>query len=291
MSATAPRHLADWRSDAFTGIASADSTPSLAGAALLSACGPMPGQWVCMASPVHVTAGMTDLSMAQDGILELHTAETRRLAQDFNAVFANSGVRLVDGHPALLFCVFDDVLEVVTHEPAEAIGQDLFGLQPSGRDAPRLRRLMSEMELWLHEHPLNRARLDCGNAVITGIWLWGGGRIPATFSGLHGWTSGRDPLFAAFGNAARLPPVGADGRRPPGVLVCDVAPGEADWEGVEQTWLQPVAAALRKGEIEQLTLSLDNHAITIMRTTSWRFWRRSRPWRNSFALSKLQGTD
>ena len=40
-----------------------------------------------------------------------------------------------------------------------------------------LRRLGAEMEIWLHEHAVNRLRSERGELPVTGLWLWGGGTL------------------------------------------------------------------------------------------------------------------
>jgi hypothetical protein len=281
--ASVPAAALDWRRDAFAVIGDPGAAPPVAAAALhASPEGALAGPWVCIAGPVHLVAGMTDVSLPDDGVLRLQPAESAALAIDFNGVFGGSGARLSVGRNAVLLCVFDRVLDVTTHDPLEVIGGDVFGLQPVGADAARLRRLMSEMELWLFEHAVNRARGAQGRTVITGLWLWGGGETVAALPPVHGWTAGTDPLFAAFGDAPKFPRGSAIRS---GVLVCDAVPGSLGWPEVEQRWLEPLAAALRAGEIERLTVSMGGRAVRILKGGGWRFWRRPRPWWESFALA------
>ncbi len=279
--ASAPVTSTDWRCDAFGVIAGAAALPSPA-AALLAADGALRGPWVCVASPVHLVAGMSNVTLGEDGVLRLDAGEAAALAADFNRVFADSGVRLAVGRAAVLLGVFDRVLRVSTHEPADVVGRDVFECQPLGADAPRLRRVMSEVELWLFEHAVNRARAAQGRAAITGLWLWGGGESLSTLGDVRGWSAGSDPLFAAFGNAAQLPGGTA---LDAGVLVCDAPPGSADWPQVEQRWLEPLSRALRAGELERLTVSVQARRVDVLRGATWRFWRRPKSWWQYFALA------
>ncbi len=281
--ASAPATSTDWRRDAFGVIAAAATVPPVAAAALLAADDSVRGPWACIASPVHLVAGMSNVTLGAGGILTLDGAEAGALAADFNQVFADSGVRLAVGRAAVLVCVFDRVLQVSTHDPADVVGRDMFECQPFGTDAPRLRRLMSEMELWLFEHAVNRTRAALGRAAITGLWLWGGGEALSRLPEVRGFTSGTDPLFAAYGNAAELP---GGARRRAGVVVCDVAPGSATWPDFEQRWLEPLSRALAAGEFERLMVSVQQRLVRIERGTRWRFWRRPKPWRQSFGLEE-----
>jgi len=280
----------DWRAAAFRVIAGAAATPPVAAAALRGALGVVPGRWVCMASPVHLVAGMTSITLSAAGLLQLEPAAAAALAEDFNRVFEDSGARLLAAPDATLLCVLDQMLEVDTLDPCEVVGRDVFALQPAGRDAPRLRRLMSEMELWLFEHAVNRARSSLGRAPVTGLWLWGGGAMLRALPAVEGWTAGTDPLFAAFGTQPEFPherPAAARG----GVLVCDALPGSAAWREVESRWLTPLSAALRAGDVERVTLSVADRRVSVDARMNWRFWRRMKPWWESFGLDKPEWRD
>ena len=50
-------------------------------------------------------------------------------------------------------------LDVRTVTPETAAAIPLEQAMPQGRDAPALRRLMTELQMLLHEHPVNVERL------------------------------------------------------------------------------------------------------------------------------------
>jgi hypothetical protein len=270
--------VADWRADAFRVIAPGEKTmPPIAAAALDTSSGTLPGAWGFIATPVYFSAGMSSVTMPGDGLVELRPEEAAALASDFNRTFFDAGIRLSVGRGAVLVCVFDQPLEVTTHDPEAVAGQDVFGFQPAGTDAPRLRRLMSEIEMWLFDHPVNRARTGDGRRPVTGLWLWGGGNTAFTMPRVLGWTAGPDPFFSAFGQATRFPREAG-----PGVVVCSDQPGSDTWPDVEQQWLTPAVAALHSGRIKRLELSAAGRRFSIWKGTALRFWRRARPWWESF---------
>ena len=247
--------------------------------------GPQVGdRWVCVATPVHLTAGMSRVTLAGDGVLTLTPSEAQALAADFNQVFAGAESRLVVARAAVLLCVLPPSQDIATHEPACVAGHDVFAFQPSGPDAPRLRRLMSEMEMWLFDHAVNRERAAAARPTVTGLWLWGGGSTSDAPPAVRGWTAGQDPLFAAFGDEPELP-----GGTESGVVVCSAPPGSSDWPEVERRWLAPAAAALDAGRIERLELSAAGHRVSVAGGPNFRFWRRPRPWWEAFELSEQNG--
>ncbi len=265
--------VADWRTEAFRAIAEQpEGPPAVGAAALYGAYGAVPAAWVCMATPVHLIAGMSDVRLGEQGIVALSAEEAGTLAADFERVFGTSGARLLGGPSGDFLCVLDRRLDVGTHDP-EGLDGDVFPFQPVGSDAPALRRLMSEMEMWLFDHPINRARAARFALPVTGLWLWGGGAALADLPRVQGWTAGADPLFGAFGARASYPEDAAAG-----VLVCKQGPGSGGWPQVERHWLAPAMVALRTGRITRLELSAGARRWAVTRLSAMHFWRRPQPW-------------
>lgn len=290
--ASSSAQVRDWRADAFGLMAPPGmrmppvATMALRGGVagvVTGAAGPgadagaAEGPWVCLVSPVHLSAGMTHVTFPVAGMLQMEAAEAAALAADFNRVFANGGVRMAVGAAGTLVCVFDEALQVATHDPETAVGRDVFDFQPSGRDAPRLRRLSSEIEMWLFDHAVNRQRTGRGLPAITGLWFWGGGAAHADIPALPLWAAGRDVFFAGFGEAAEWSRQSGSG-----VVVVDDHPGSATWPEVERRWLQPALAELRAGLLQQIHVSAGQRRFTIPRGLNLRFWRRPRPWWDYF---------
>jgi hypothetical protein len=268
----------DWRADALRMLLPADCLPPPPACAALRRSALSHGGWACMATPVHFSAGMSTVTLQDGGILWLDPGDAPALAEDFNRVFEGESARLVVAGSDVLVAVFDTALEVDTRDPEALLGRDVYFGQPSGTDGPRLRRLMSEIELWLFDHAVNRSRTARGLQPVTGLWLWGGGSTSVQVPPIAGWTAGRDPLFAAFG-AEDVWPGGAG----PGVIVSDAEPGSAQWKAVEHDWLEPAAKALGAGVVAQLVLSASDRSFSLGRGPHLKFWRRPKPWWRSFA--------
>jgi hypothetical protein len=272
--ADAPTDAADWRAQAFRLIAPEGvPVPSVATAALAPNAGRAPGSWVLMATPVHMLAGMTSVSLASEGILELEPAEADALAADFGRVFGGGGVSLERGRDALLLCRFDAPLRAATSSPEEAAGRDIWAYLPRGEDAPRVKRLTSEIEMWLFDHPINRRRRESERPVITGLWLWGEGAADVEPPSVHGWTAGEDPLFGSFARAAHYP-----GASTSGVVAMPDWPGTPPWRDLEAHWLAPALADLSAGRLQSIALSAQRRCVWVNARALRRFWRRARPW-------------
>lgn len=259
-------------------------------AAGLRASLPPEGRRVWLAQPVHLQAGLTRVELAPDGLLRLASGEAEALAQDFQA---RIGAERLVLEPLLggTFLLHGLEAEATTEDPARHLGADIAEALPRGVGAAALRRLSGEVELWLHEHPVNRERLHRGAAPVSSLWFWGGGEagdIPA---------AGRDPerdfprgfgveasfagLWRLCGAEARPLPAGcaalgqAAGAAPAVALVEQAVAGP---EALERDWLAPAAMRLRRGDLAMLTLVIDDFAFSVRPHDRFRFWRPRRPW-------------
>jgi hypothetical protein len=281
----------DWRADAFRLLAPGSTPmPGVGAAAVYAEVGAVSGATVFVASPVHYLVEMSNVRLAADGILSLRQAEAGALADEFNRVWHGAGIRLLAGSRAELFCITDRPLPASTQDPEDVLGQHIEMYLPTGEHAPRLRRLMSEIEMWLFEHDVNRARRAgppaagppaagppaAGTPAISGLWLWGAGPALTSLPQVSGWTAGNDLLFNALA-ARRGPQPGISG-----VAAVAAEPGTEEWREIE-SWLEGSLADLRARRIGRLLLSAGKQCFSLSSNGTHRFWRRGRPWWESFA--------
>ncbi len=272
--ACARHDILNWRLDAFRLMASAGtSMPAVGAAALYAARGSVAAGTVFMATPVHYVAEMSTVRLPVDGILTLSESEAERLALDFNTLWSDAGVQLLVGGSAELFCLFDGPLIVAACDPEDVLGLHIAEHLPAATRASRVRLLMSEIEMWLFDHAVNRTRLSAGASAVSGLWLWGGGPALDGLPALRGWTAGNDPLFRALG-AVTEPPASAG----PAVIAIAAQPGTREWHEAESRWLAHSIDELRRGRIARLDISAGNRCFSVGPRWNWRFWRSRRPW-------------
>jgi hypothetical protein len=263
--------VTDWRADAIrsqtlSGQALSPEPFAAGPVALIAAPGQVDGAWACIATPVHYTAEMSNVRLARDGILRLDAERAAALALDFNRVWRDSGIHLGVGKFADLLCIFDRPLAVATQDPERVLDRHIEGFLAQGADAPRLRQLMSEMEMWLFEHPA-MGKPSRGAKPVNGLWLWGGGvtRGAALPEGLN--CSGEDAVFSYFGGDVSR-----------GGIV--IANGGANAAARE---LEPAVGRLKSGELERILISAGDFCYAVSRRGLRRFWRRGRrPWNEYF---------
>ena len=252
------------------------------------------------ATPLHFFAGIDSVHLHPEGVLQLSTEEQQRLAQEFASVFAGSpwslsaiGQRelLLTGPP--LYASAEDPLQLLSQAPDACL--------PRGPDANALRRLGSEIELWLHEHPLNLERTRRGQLPVTGLWLWGGAlqpeaeeiRTPAALAhrALLPLLYGRDSYTEAawrlqaqeshpLPQAFEAEPALARSQRDQIVLLPlhfeqGLMPALLE---LERHWLVPVVTAVRKRAITTLFVLLAGRSYRLTWHHCIRVWRALAPW-------------
>ena len=168
------------------------------------------GYW--LATPVHLVAGISRVMMHPAGLLHLGADEQQELVEQFAAQFGDSPWRLYTrGQRELL--LGGPALSASGADPARFLCADPSAGLPRGADARALRRLGSELELWLHEHALNRARARRGQLPVTTLWLWGGETSEGGGTGEAGGSGGASQAGGTGGAGGVSGAGGAGGRR------------------------------------------------------------------------------
>lgn len=236
------------------------------------------GYWLC-ANPMHFAAGLNDLrAIPLHDDQRMTDEEAAQLQTTLTTVLHTEGLTMHPDRQGSWLLQSTRVLDASTFSPhAAAIGLDTA--MPRGRDASLLKRLMTEMQMLLHEHPVNAARVRRRQPEINAIWLHGGGStgaiepraLPAAF-GDDAFLRG---VYALHGAAA--PAVAHDALQvlrsasAGSLAVIDVRTLDA----LESQWLAPSLCALRSHALSSLDLVLDRWRISIKRGDLLRFWRGS----------------
>ena len=293
--ASLPRGWRDWLLATIGRADLADVAPACIAAAAAAAQHTPVTRWI--ATAVHVRAGLTSARLDPRGVLRLAPAEQIALAADFAGHFGSAPYTL-SPLPAGEFLLDTPGLSpCVTEEPARHTGEVLEQLMPSGPAAAPLRRLLAEVEMWLHTQPLNEARRLRGEAPVTALWPWGAtGRIvqpePRALSGLPA-AFGRDAwlegLWRLQGGACRPLPqcLGEVLDASASLVVLTLAVGEqlrderdtvaAALSRLDERFIAPALPALRHGKLAGLTVVLNDACLRVERRSLRRFWRRRVP--------------
>jgi hypothetical protein len=135
-------------------------------------------RWWLRADPVHLRAGMGDLTLLDGAHLRISMDEARALSAEINAELGEAGICLQAPAPTRWYLGLHEQPDIVTQAPWEVSGAAIGAHLPRGGDARRWQAHMNNVQMILHASAVNRAREDRGEPSINSLWLWGGGRTP-----------------------------------------------------------------------------------------------------------------
>lgn len=254
--------------------------------------------WWWRADPVYFRPDFHGVFLADARILAITPEEARALAEAFDHAFAADGLRLEPLQPDRWYLRLPTDPGVYTHPLEAAIGRDIRALLPYGPDKRRWDTFSTEVQMLFYAHPVNRAREERNQPLISGLWFWGGGVLP---SGLRSPAAGlyaNDPLARGLARLANTPiaPVpenandwleAADSETDSLVVLANTRFDTLDdaaevWAShlaeLEQSWFTPCRRLLRTGKLATLQLYPGNGCVyTTTNAARWRFWQRSKP--------------
>jgi hypothetical protein len=261
------------------------------------------GDTLWLATPVHLSAGLTRVHLDQRGLLRLRGEEQAVLAGEFRRTFGGEDLALVPLRSGEFLLCTPGLAALPAAEPARSAGSAISAPLPQGAAATPLRRLLAEIEMWLHGLPLNEARRRAGALPVTSLWLWGAagaglppvGAVAAAFAafGTDAWLAG---LAQLCGRTLAPPPedfgavlhtdaqIGVIVAEVRGVLERQVSMSVAEaLSVVDAGVVLPALAALRSGALARTTLVVNDRCATLTRGSRLRLWRRRRAGLAGFA--------
>jgi hypothetical protein len=284
-----PGELRDWREWLLEPIGGASllarwpAAPTMALESGLSAPGPC--SW-CLAQPVHLAAGLDHLRLAPLAQAAVSAEEASALGAHLAAHFPADELSVAAFvHGAWLLRLAGSI-DCSTRAPDLVVGHDVHDFMPAGRDGPRIRSLMNEIQMLLHDHPVNQRRERARQLPVNSWWLWGiGEAAPGTapIDGEDGWSLHGDDrwlhaLWRVRGRDAGSSPTLADDplqgdafvalSQPPAGPLADAL------ASVDTGLLSMLVSSVRAGALGSLDLLAGSTTLRIDSRARLRFWRR-----------------
>lgn len=144
------------------------------------------GIWM-RADPVHLKAGLNDLTLIDTTHVSLSQHDAILLGTPLHEVFEELGWVFEIPMAKRWYLRLDDYPRLETTEIGEVRGRDVQHLMPRGGDRPLLDRVMTEVQMMLHNNQHNLEREWRGEPVLNSLWFWGCGRLPEQLEAP--WTS------------------------------------------------------------------------------------------------------
>jgi len=264
----------------------------------LQADGVQPGDAYWMrADPVGISMQREQMVLQSD--LALSGEESAQLCASLNAHFADDGLRFAAPHPQRWYLRLDKAPALQTYPLPQAVGADMHAHLPVGEDALHWHSVFNEIQMLFYEHAVNQAREQRGEPVVSGVWLWGGGKLANNLLRPVAKVAGDSDLARAFAQAAGIPALLSADSLPAGwadgsgdLLVvreglrsalhsADIGKWRNAVQQFEQNYAAPILAALAAGQVEQLTLDIlsegASRRFVLRRAALWKLWRLPRP--------------
>lgn len=242
-------------------------------------CGDAASQAWLRADPAFLRADMGAGRLMACGELGLAAQESDDLLRALKPLFGDEGFPISAGAASRWYLMLPrDARLPAFATPDDVLGDDIFAHLPQGDDGRRWRRLLSEAQVILHNHPVNASRAARGAPVVNSLWFWGEGALPdeVTAAGAARVVSD-DALLAALAQRAGL--------------ACEpTAKMRAEWldagaiidlralrsiDEFDGRWAGPIGAAQAQRRFDTLWLDFADGAQSRWRAAHrWRFWRR-----------------
>lgn len=139
-------------------------------------------QYYLQADPVHLILQRDAVVLSDPAALIATQEELQALCQLLNQHFTEDGFAFelsecVNSQSKLLLRL-NKAPNINTTLPEKVIGRNIYGYLPQGEDASYWNKITNEIQMLLHEHPLNQQRELRQLPAINSIWLSGGGTLP-----------------------------------------------------------------------------------------------------------------
>jgi hypothetical protein len=251
------------------------------------------------ATPVHLEARIDHVRLADRGLLRLGADERETWRRDFALAFG-PGFALHDAGERSFLLSGAAPTRIASVDPSRLLDADIGQALPTGPSAGELRRLGTEIEMWLHGAPANLAREHRRLRRVSALWLWGGGLrggsgepAPSATakSQPHAETGffGGDPFLGALAGASlsAVPPsfaaLDTRGDRCVVELAPMSGPRNESLAELDAHWFAPVRDALSRGGLGSVDLIANDRWFRITARPGWRFWRRRSSWLQQLA--------
>jgi hypothetical protein len=257
--------------------------------------------WFCT-DPVHVEVGLDSLRLADPTLLSIDRAEADALIATLAAHFHDQDFIWHAPSPRRWYLGITDIPQIVTTPINDARTKAFADAMPQGAHAARWRGVLNEIQMVLHEHPVNEARAARGLPPINGVWIaeggtWAAPRTDGPRTNMDCYAD--DPVSRGLAIAAdcTLNPrpthfaqwhaqsAREDAAHVSVVVLEAATPWATRIAQLEADWFAPIETALSTGTLGMATLVAvaddPTHESALIAEVTRRdlrfFWRRSRP--------------
>lgn len=137
------------------------------------------------ADPVHLVLQRDSFSLSEPVPLQAEREQAEQVVASLNQHFSQNGLAFFIGNSGAWYLRLNHAPQIQTTLPNVAIGRSVYQFMPQGVAATAWVSYLNEVQMLLHDHPVNVARESAGEVAINSIWLSGGGAMPQALSSVQ----------------------------------------------------------------------------------------------------------
>jgi hypothetical protein len=238
------------------------------------------------ADAVHLLLQRDSFSLSEPAPLLVEREHAELIIASLNQHFSQDGMTFCIGNSGAWYLRLKQMPEIQTTLPSVAMDRNIYQFMPQGAAASTWLSYLNEIQMLLHEHPVNIQRESKHQAAINSVWLSGGGFMPQPLPAENdiGLFVANTPFYHGLaqwsGFAIQLPeqPLSKTLQHIDAQLHARLElPGQHLSDDINFAMLWD---ALRARKIEQLTLNLGCYEKTLVATIrpvdTYKFWRKSK---------------
>lgn len=244
------------------------------------------GYWLC-AESVHLHPDLDHVVLFDKSQFELSHNELAGLVEGLKPLFEEEKIEVWQGDDMTLYLRLLDVPKVDFTPLEKVSGNNILPFMPEGDDAAKWSQLLNEIQIQLSQNEVNEYRENTGQLTVNGLWFWGGGFLtPRKYDQEFDRVWSDNPFIRGLANfrGIKVKPsvegfskIDTGERTLVSVAADKLEKGEHSSAllDIENNWVTPALNAIKKGELEHLTLILGHMRVGINNKLLGRFWKRS----------------
>jgi hypothetical protein len=225
-----------------------------------------------LAQPVYLQLQRDSFGLSE--VVKPSSAEYEKLTVEFNEHFNEDGITFIKSQTQQYWFVsFEFPMSVSTYPLQTAIHQNINALQPYGKDAKQLLKVMNQVQMLLHEHPINIVRSEQDEVTINSLWLSGEGTLPLGVATSTEFVGAGSLLNGVMTVTDKTPYANLES-----LLNSTVNQTIAIYEDIHSIEWGKIYQAVKQRKIKQLEINLpiENSTLHLSMTSwdCWKFWRK-----------------
>jgi hypothetical protein len=115
-------------------------------------------------------------------MLQLDESEADALLVSINAYLDTDGLWMSRTEPCQWIIHGRDASKLLSYPPSFLAHRNVSSFLPDGDETGEWRRLMTELQMLLHTHPVNMERERQGRPTVNSVWFWGGASLQSAIA-------------------------------------------------------------------------------------------------------------